>query len=128
MPKNSIFNIQQHTYLRKDLRHNLTYPERKLWSALKHRQLGIKFRRQHGIGRYIVDFYCASLCMAIELDGNSHFNTEAIQYDRIRDDYLKSLGIHVIRIWNSDVMGNIDGVLAMLEHEIKNLALRQPPP
>ena len=128
MPKNSIFNIQQHTDLRKDLRHNLTYPERKLWSALKHRQLGIKFRRQHGVGRYIVDFYCASLHMAVELDGNSHFNTEAIQYDRVRDDYLKSLGIHVIRIWNSNVMGNIDGVLAMLEREIKNLALRQTPP
>ena len=99
------------------------------WNKVKNKQfLNLDFDRQKIIGNYIVDFYCASLHMAVELDGNSHFNTEAIQYDRIRDDYLKSLGIHVIRIWNSDVMGNIDGVLAMLEREIKNMALRQTPP
>ena len=97
---------------RKNLRSNLTPAEIRLWKCLQSKKLdGKKFRRQHSVGNYIVDFYCPEQRIAIELDGDIHFNPVNEQYDFKRDEYLKSLGIEVLRFKNSDVFEKIDFVL-----------------
>jgi len=74
------FNINKNKEVRKELRNNQPKAEQLLWSKLKAKRfLDIKFRRQHGIGPFVVDFYCTELRLAIELDGDSHFNNEAIK-------------------------------------------------
>jgi len=112
------FNIMQ-THNRKELkenrrnlRSNLTPAEIRLWKYLQSKQLeGRKFRRQHSIGNYIVDFYCPEERIAIELDGEVHLNPVNEQYDILRDNYIKSLGIKVIRFRNSDIFDRIDNVI-----------------
>jgi very-short-patch-repair endonuclease len=92
-----------------DLRKQATQPEKLLWSILRDRQLdGLKFRRQHPIEPYIVDFYCAEAQLVIELDGESHNGRES--YDQQRSTYLAKLGLNVMRITNDEVMTNLDGV------------------
>ncbi len=93
----------------------MTEPEIKLWQYLRNEQLGVKFRRQHSIGEYIADFYCTKLKLVIEIDGESHFNDEAIEYDSIRTNFFKSLGIEVIRFNNDEVMTNIEGVFEIIQ-------------
>lgn len=93
----------------------MTEPEIKLWQYLRNEQLGVKFRRQHSIGEYIADFYCTKLKLVIEIDGGSHFNDEAIEYDSIRTNFFKSLGIEVIRFNNDEVMTNIEGVFEIIQ-------------
>ena len=93
------------------LRHNPTSPEKLLWSILRARQLdGLKFRRQHPIEPYIVDFYCADERLVVELDGQSH--NETAEQDRKRSEYLAKLGLTVFRVTNDDVLTNLDGVAA----------------
>ena len=82
---------------------------------MRNEQLGVKFRRQHSIGEYIADFYCSKLKLVIEIDGESHFNDEAIEYDSIRTNFFKSLGIEVIRFNNDEVMTNIEGVFEIIQ-------------
>jgi len=106
---------------RKTLRNEATPAEQKLWSALKHSQLhGYKFRRQHSVGYYIVDFYCPSDRLAVELDGDSHFTDEAMEYDRERTDFLNSLNIRVLRFLNTDVHNNLEWVCERIVEEIRN--------
>jgi len=105
-----IFNKTQYKQRRQELRHHLTEPEQRLWQILRNKQMGIKFRRQHGIGHYIVDFYCPELKLIIEVDGDSHFSEEDQAYDKVRDDFMLSLDIMTIRLKNDDVMKNIEGV------------------
>jgi very-short-patch-repair endonuclease len=93
------------------LRGNLTDAETLLWRKLRRDSLGFSFRRQHPIGRYILDFYCPIAKLAIELDGGQHAGAQHAARDRKRDAYLIGLGITTIRIWNNDVMSNTDGVL-----------------
>ena len=91
------------------LRHDPTAPERLLWSILRGRQLdGLKFRRQHPMEPYIVDFYCADEQLVVELDGKSH--NDAADYDSRRSEYLSKLGLTVFRVANDDVLTNLDGV------------------
>ena len=107
-----IFNRKANADFRRQLRNNPTSPEHRLWQALRGEQLGAKFRRQHNIGPYVVDFYSADARLVIEVDGDSHYvNSTAPQYDTERDAYLASLGLQVVRITNRDVMENLDGVL-----------------
>jgi adenine-specific DNA-methyltransferase len=95
------------------LRHNPTKPEHLLWSVLRGRQLdGLKFRRQHPIEPYILDFYCAEEGLVVELDGESHNRT--IDYDRQRSERLERLGLTVVRVTNDDVVSNLDGVAEMI--------------
>jgi very-short-patch-repair endonuclease len=92
-----------------DLRRNSTKPEQALWSLLSRRKLsGLKFRRQHPIEPYIVDFYCASANLVIELDGESHEGRQL--YDANRGEHLTRIGLKVLRITNDDVLSNRDGV------------------
>ena len=94
----------------KDLRNNPTLHEQKLWQYLKNSQLNdIKFRRQQPIGNYIVDFVSFDNRLVIELDGSQHFDNA--EYDKKRDEYLRSQGFEVIRIWNNDIDNNLEGVL-----------------
>lgn len=83
-----------------------------LWSYLKRKQLnGYKFRRQYSIGNYVVDFYCPKLKLVIEIDGDSHFTLDAIKYDNTRTNFIKSVGIRIIRFTNLDIKYNIEQVL-----------------
>lgn len=91
------------------LRRDATSPEQILWSILCRRQLGgLKFRRQHPIEPYIVDFYCASAKLIIELDGESHDGCQS--YDQARSDHLHKLGLKIFRVANDVVIHNLEGV------------------
>lgn len=97
----------------RQLRHRATEAERRLWSTLRDKQLGgWKFRRQVPLGNYIVDFYCPVAKLIVELDGGQH--ADRAPQDQVRTNELISLGYRVIRFWNNDVLGNIDGVLQEL--------------
>jgi very-short-patch-repair endonuclease/DNA modification methylase len=100
-----------HRERRKQLRREMTPPERKLWKVLRGEQLGVKFRRQHPIGPYIADFYSREAQLVVEVDGVvAHSGEEAFEYDRARDTYMESLGLRVMRIPASEVEHNLDGV------------------
>jgi very-short-patch-repair endonuclease len=110
-----IYNRPRQKRLRRHLRNTATDAERLLWSSLKMCQLsGYKFRRQQGIGRYIVDFYCPDKKVAIEIDGVTHWTEEEQKRDLIRQEYLEALGIRVLRFTNDDIYTNKDGVFNMI--------------
>lgn len=105
--------------LKRRLRSNMPGPETRLWSRLRARQLqGFKFRRQHGIGPYIVDFYCPEQSLIIEVDGDSHADADQIVKDQRRDTYFQSLGLRVIRYFNDDIVMNLAGVLEDLAEKL----------
>ena len=107
--------------LKRRLRSDMTGPETRLWSRLRARQLqGLKFRRQHGIGPYIVDFYCSEQSLVIEVDGDSHADADQIVKDQRRDRYFQSLGLRVIRYINDDILKNLDGVLEDLAERLSS--------
>ncbi len=102
--------------LRRRLRTTLTPAEARLWTQLQKRQLaGRKFRRQHSVGCYVLDFYCPQERLAVELDGAAHDHERAVERDEIRTRYLESFGITVLRFENRDVIDNLDGVLRMIQ-------------
>lgn len=102
--------------LRKKLRNNMPLPEIILWQKLKGSQLGYKFRRQNSIGNYVLDFYCPAKKLAIEIDGDSHFNDVAKIYDARRTDFLKYQGIKELRFNNSEIMKNIVEVTGRIKY------------
>ncbi|MBR0354747.1 MAG: endonuclease domain-containing protein [Oscillospiraceae bacterium] len=103
-------NPRLRTFAQK-LRREMTKEERHLWYDFLC-QLPVSFRRQRVIGPYIVDFYCASARLVIELDGSQHFETAGLASDRARDAYLNELGLRVLRYSNRNVNRNFDGVCA----------------
>jgi very-short-patch-repair endonuclease len=105
------------------LRHGQSTPEGVLWSLLRDRRLlGLKFRRQHPVGPYVLDFYCADFQWGIEADGGQHNTEQARAYDGRRSAYLASRGVTVTRFWNDEVMGQIDGVFLRLADVAGKLA------
>ncbi len=97
--------------LARKMRMNLTIPEEILWNELKTKKMeGFRFRIQHPIHRYILDFYCHEKKFAVEIDGDVHKHRK--DYDDYRDEYLKSAGITTLRFKNEDVINNIDYVLS----------------
>ncbi len=97
---------------RKRLRNNLTPAEASLWKLLQGKQHGgNKFRRQHSVGNYILDFYCPSEKLAIELDGAGHYTEEGIKKDEIRTQFLNEVGIKVLRFENKLVFEKTEWVL-----------------
>lgn len=97
---------------RKDLRNNLTSAEATLWKSLQKRKLkGLKFRRQHSIENFIVDFYCPSEKLIIELDGAHHYTSAGFEADIERDKKLQGLGFKVLRFENIEVFKDLEGVL-----------------
>ena len=103
----------------RNLRRNESDAERKLWSKLRSRQFeNLKFRRQHPIGKYIVDFVSIEKKIVIEVDGGHHNEQHNVENDKQRTDWLESEGFCVIRFWNSDVLLNIDGVIVKILEDI----------
>ncbi|MCA0333242.1 MAG: HsdR family type I site-specific deoxyribonuclease [Bacteroidetes bacterium] len=99
----------------RELRKNQTSAEEVLWQLLRNRKLdNLKFRRQHQIGHYIVDFYCHERKLIVELDGAVHFTTERQKHDSTRDKYLTSSGFNIIRFRNDEVLNNIEDVLSKI--------------
>jgi very-short-patch-repair endonuclease len=104
------------------LRRDMTDAERRLWSALRHRRIaGHKFRRQHPVGPYILDFACVEMRLAIEADGGQHADSER---DLHRTAWLEGEGWRVLRFWNNDILGNIEGVAARI---LEALEIPHPP-
>ena len=96
----------------RELRKRLSPPEARLWVRLRRRQLrGLKFRRQHPIGPYIVDFYCAEARLAVEVDGRCHEHPERIAHDRRRTVWLSEQNIRVVRLASESVRTHLDEVL-----------------
>jgi len=115
-----IHNRKELKELRQTLRTNATPAEWTLWNKLKQKQLdGRKFRRQHSVGDYILDFYCPMEKLCIELDGVYHFTSTQKQLDQLRTEYLNSLDIKVLRFENKDVLENIETVLKKIKAEFK---------
>lgn len=102
----------------RELRQPQTPAEQTLWSRLRNEQLnGVKFRRQHPIGHFIVDFYCAQSKLVIEIDGDSH--AEQVEYDQARTDWLESQGYRVIRYTNEDVKTRLTAVLNDILEQVR---------
>lgn len=118
----------------RDMRKNLTPPEARLWNALRRRALdGLKFRRQHPIGPFILDFYCVSARLAVEIDGAIHTLGDAPNRDDSRDLWLERHGVTVLRVEAWHVRDNLEGVLreigraaAMAEKPWSGGPLRRP--
>ena len=111
------------------LRRDATPAERKLWARLKGKQIdGMQFRRQHPVGPFIVDFYCAALNLAIELDGDSHGVDGAAEKDAARTAYLQAKGVSVLRFWNADVHSNVIGVVETIMIEARRIRPGTPLP
>lgn len=104
------------------LRRRITLPEVKLWQALRGQKQGARFRRQHPIGPFILDFWCESARLAVEIDGQIHDHPDQARHDARRTEWLTAQGIRVWRVPARDVLSNLDGVLAAL------CELTNPPP
>ncbi|MBX9842800.1 MAG: DUF559 domain-containing protein [Xanthobacteraceae bacterium] len=103
------------------LRRDGTDVERRLWQRLRNGQLGdAQFRRQHPAGRYVLDFYCSALALAVELDGGQHAGPRT--RDSERDRWLRQKRVTVLRFWNSDVIENLDGALDVITANIRELS------
>jgi very-short-patch-repair endonuclease len=96
----------------RQLRRRATFPERLLWGRLRDRRLGLKFRRQHPIGPYVVDFFCAEAPVAVELDGRSH--EDQASYDAQRDRWLKERGVTLLRFPHDRLLQDFDAVLDVI--------------
>jgi very-short-patch-repair endonuclease len=99
------------------LRSSMPKAEVVLWSKLKGKALdGHKFRRQHSVGRFVIDFYCPRLKLAIEVDGDSHYSDGSEPYDKARQDFIESFGISFLRFTNKEIYENLGEVLAKIEN------------
>jgi very-short-patch-repair endonuclease len=111
----------------REMRHPQTPAEATLWHGIRNRNLGYKFRRQHPIDRFIIDFYCAQAKLCIELDGESHLEADQMEYDAARTEYLEYLGYKVIRFTNNDVRYNVQAVVDEIVRVIES-RLSSPSP
>ena len=105
------------------LRSDPTEAEKHLWHVLRAKSLGVKFRRQAVIGRYIVDFVCFEKKLVIEVDGGQHAQSQS---DILRDEWLNDQGFEVLRFWNNDVFANLEGVFQKIEERLKSPSLALP--
>ena len=123
VPPNILINARS-------LRAQLTDAEQLLWYILRDRRFcGIKFRRQHPFGSFILDFYCNDVRLAIELDGGGHAEHEQQVHDEKRTRTLEDAGIKVLRFWNNEVLDNLETVLTRLHVELfPSPGLRPPSP
>ena len=102
-----------------ELRRQMTKEERHLWYDFL-KTYPVQFKRQYSIGAYIVDFYCFHARLIIELDGSQHYEPEAMEYDRMRSEYLQKQGFLVLRFSNSDVMTQFRAVCETIDTAVKN--------
>jgi len=115
---NQLFNKTKFKNFRKHLRNNLTPAEATLWQYIKNRQLeGRKFRRQFGVDKFVLDFYCPEENLAVELDGEDHFTEYGLAHDSARESFLTQFKIRIIRFENEEVFEDIDGVLERIRKQ-----------
>lgn len=103
------------------LRKNMTLSEVLLWQQLKDRALGVQFHRQVPMDRFVVDFYCHEIMLAIEVDGSTHDNPQNISLDRERQLRLEKFGVRFLRFTNKDVKRNLDGVIKIISCDVEEL-------
>jgi very-short-patch-repair endonuclease len=118
-----IHNLPEKKTLRQKLRRKATPAEKLLWKSLKNSGVGAKFRRQHGVGKYVLDFYCPEHKLAIEVEGKIHNDVLVSTYDAERQAFLKSQRIRVLYIDNRDVLEVFEYVVEL----IKTAVLHPPP-
>ena len=102
------------------LRRDMSLPEGLLWRALRERPGGLKFRRQHPIGRCVVDFYCPAARLVVEIDGVSHSMGDQPQRDHRRDEWLRSQDLRVVRITATDVMKDLGSVVTAIVRDCRS--------
>jgi very-short-patch-repair endonuclease len=122
------FNRRSELSKRKALRNNATDGESRLWHHLRGKQFSTKFRRQYSVDAYVLDFYAPRSKIAIEVDGDSHFFPEAMEYDRERTTYLERFGIEVLRFTNLEIFENLEGVLTSIEQAVARRKATSPEP
>jgi very-short-patch-repair endonuclease len=115
------FNKPEFKALRRKLRNGQTPQEKILWARLKADQLGVRFRRQHGISAYIADLYCPSLRLVIEIDGSQHYDVDRVRDDRERSAALQALGCTVVRFTNAEINTAIDSVVMSIAEEVERI-------
>ena len=103
----------------------MTFPEVLMWQAIRGEKLGVRFRRQHPIGPYILDFYCDEARLAVEIDGASHEDPDRMRHDCRRTEWLLSQEIAVLPLSARSVLHNLEGVVASLQERV---CVRPPPP
>ena len=123
-----LYNKTSELEKRRTLRNDSTPAEIKIWAKLRGRQVeNCKFRRQYSIGAFVVDFYVPELKLAIEIDGDSHFQPDAIEYDQERQLFLEAKGIRVVRFTNEQVYQQLDEVVEAIAQTICQLRRSTPP-
>ena len=111
-----IHNERSQKTLRQTLRNNATSSEAILWRALKGKQVeGLKFRRQFGIGPYVIDFYCPEIKLGIKLDGGVHKTFYTHEYDEMRSRFLAENRITILRFDNEVVYNNMEGIIEAIK-------------
>ena len=95
----------------RQLRRTMTLPEVLLWQELRKRPVGLRFRRQHPAGLYVLDFFCPAQKLVVEVDGEAHERGDRPESDRVRDAWLASEGVRVIRIRARDVLDDLEAVI-----------------
>jgi very-short-patch-repair endonuclease len=114
-----IHNIQRLLDRRRELRTKPTPQEEKLWWYLKDKRTGYKFRRQHSVGGYILDFYCKEKRLIVEIDGGIHQTSEAHEYDKVRDKFFTELDYKVLRFRNNEIEEDINGVVVKIKSHLQ---------
>ncbi|WP_066794468.1 endonuclease domain-containing protein [Sphingomonas soli] len=110
------------------LRRDMTLPEVLLWGELRGGKTGLKFRRQHPAGPYILDFYCASVRLAVEVDGEVHASPDQLDHDRRRDAWLASRHVHILRIPARTILNDLANALAgIVAFALPHQPLHRPP-
>ena len=126
-----IHNLPEKKTLRQKLRHNATPAEKRLWSVLKNSATGAKFRRQHGVGSYVLDFYCPEHKLAVEIQGGIHNDVIRSEYDAERHAWLESQGIRVLYFENRTILELLDFVIGVIQSAVSHPTtptLRATPP
>ncbi|MBI3005630.1 MAG: endonuclease domain-containing protein [Ignavibacteriales bacterium] len=114
-----VFNRTKEKNKRRFLRKSMPEAEIILWSKLKGKQLGgYKFRRQVSVGRFVIDFYCPSKKIAVEIDGDSHFTNDGLRKDVERQQWVEQFGVRFLRFTNDEIRRNLDGVLLAIEQAL----------
>ena len=120
--------VKPHTARARQFRRDMSLPEVLLWNALRGGRLdGLKFRRQHPIGPYVIDFYCPSAHLAVEIDGGAHTAEDRPEKDAIRDLRLAERGVHTLRISASEVLRSVDDTVSTILETARPWTIRPYP-
>ena len=125
MPNRIIYYRKANNAFARKLRNESTYAEALLWKYMRKTSLGVQFHRQVPLNKFIVDFYCHELKLAVEIDGITHEGDEAIQRDEVRQKRLEDLGVVFIRLFDNDVKVNTKGCFIALQAKVDELLVEK---